>query len=523
MTVSSRVLLILFWVAVAGYLVGLSGFKLLAYHGDPDPARRQQVLQAFSEADLEAGLAYSRAGFVVRFVWPYALVAVLAALAFWAGPQQWHARCVGWAGGRAWLGGLLFIAGFFTTLTVISLPLSAYSTLVIERSFGFTTLTAWSWFGLYLKQAAIGIVMQTGVMAVVFFVFTWFPRGWVIGVPVATTLMGIAIIVLTPLVITPLFYQVEKLPPGPLSAAVETIAAKAGIDVGGIYQIDASRYSKHTNAYFTGIGKQKWIMLYDTLLTQHTVPEAAMIFAHEAGHWRHDHVRIGLALGFVGTLLTTMALWWLWPLLMAVPQFGLGPLSSPHNLPFMWLLSMIAMFYGAPFEAQISQAMERQADAAALELTQDPCTYVAADVRLARDNRGNLLPHPWVVGWFASHPPAIDRIAVGVSEMDRLYDEVLALAVPGQQPQTAADTGAPASTSAGIDLRAALASAPADRLALLQPATATAGAPLRSALDRVLRDRFALPAGRAWPAGDLVWFTVSAKLRTRLDQLASHE
>ncbi|HNV68655.1 MAG TPA: M48 family metalloprotease, partial [Candidatus Ozemobacteraceae bacterium] len=167
---------------------------------------------------------------------------------------------------------------------------------------------------------------------------------------------------------------------------------------------------KHTNAYFTGLGSKKRIVLYDTLIKSHTVDEAALIFAHEVGHWKHDHMRIGFTLAFLGTLLGCLVAWWGFPWLQQEPALHLREIWHPVNLPFFLVVVTVSTLLFAPFEAQISQHFERQADRASLELTGLKQVFIDAEVRLARDNHAELLPHPLRVFWLYSHPPAIDRI-----------------------------------------------------------------------------------------------------------------
>lgn len=177
-----------------------------------------------------------------------------------------------------------------------------------------------------------------------------------------------------------------------------------------VYVIDESRYSRHTNAYFTGVGSHRRIVLYDNLIKSHTPEEAALIFAHEAGHWKHSHVAWGLSLGALGMLAIALLYSVLFPVLAQVDWFGLKNVASASNLPFLLILVMFLQLFTAPIESQISQFMEKQADQVALELTGLRDVFISAQVRLSRDNRSDLLPSPLRVFWLYSHPPAIERI-----------------------------------------------------------------------------------------------------------------
>jgi len=402
-----------FWVVVVGWVLLRSVLLYHGYHGNPDPSARERVLRHFTQEDIDKGRSYARVGFWAKVLKPFLQVALLLGL-LWAGwPTVWHERLTTWTGGGIWLPNLLFLLAFLAVLQVFSLPFDYYLGHLCETAAGFSTMTASAWFFRYLKMILIGWPIQIAGTMLVLWTFWTFTRWWPVLIPVVTTTFGILMTVIFPLVITPVFYEQKPLAEGPLKERILGIASQAKVPVEGIYEIDESRYSKHTNAYFTGLFSQKRIVLYDTLIKSHTVDEAALIFAHEVGHWRHDHVFIGISLGFLGSLAGCVLLWWVFPFLREIPFFNLGDLWSARNLPFFMVMSMVGQLWFAPVQAQISQHFERQADAASLELTGLRQVFIDAEARLARDNHSELLPHPLRVFWLYSHPPAIDRIAAG--------------------------------------------------------------------------------------------------------------
>ncbi len=176
--------------------------------------------------------------------------------------------------------------------------------------------------------------------------------------------------------------------------------------------MDASRRGTHSNAYFTGFGSSRRIVLYDTLLTHHEnhPEEIISIIGHEIGHWRYHHILIGLALGtgglFVALFLLSVILRWAvgrWPFLLSSP-------ADPAGWPLILLLAFLGSWLIMPLENAISRQFERQADWTALELTGQPDVFIAAEKRLAEKNIGNLVPGPIAVFWFADHPPTVERI-----------------------------------------------------------------------------------------------------------------
>ncbi|HOY67514.1 MAG TPA: M48 family metallopeptidase [Candidatus Ozemobacteraceae bacterium] len=399
--------LVFVWCLVRATLLGL------AWQGNADPVSQERVLRHFTAEDIERGRAYVKNGFGARFVYGYMQLAVLLLLWRSGWLKLLEARLEAALPGGFWIAGAALTLVVLVVARLSMLPLDYYLGYVCEQRMGFSEMTAAQWAWRYAKSCLVGWSFQTVGILVALGVLKWCGSWWPLLLPTATTAYGIVLTLLMPYLITPLFYEQKPLAEGPLRSRILEIAAKAEVPVDDIYEIDESRYSKHTNAYFTGLFGKRRIVLYDTLIKSHTVDEAALIFAHEAGHWRHDHVRIGLTLGFLGGLLGAAVLWWLYPLIAAEPAMRLGEIWRASNLPFFFAASMVLGLLAAPVEAQISQAFERQADLASLELTGLADVFIDAEKRLARDNRSDLLPHPWRVFWLYSHPPAIDRIAMG--------------------------------------------------------------------------------------------------------------
>lgn len=398
--------LVLVWALVRATLMGL------AWYGDPDTVRRNLVLQHFSSEDVTRGREYIRNGFVARFAYGYVQLFVL--LLIWRSGvlRLLESRLEAAMPGSFWCAGAVLVLAVFVAERLAMMPFDYYLGHVCEQRMGFSEMTSAQWAWRYAKGSLAGWVIQiVGIMSALA-VIKWCGTWWPVLLPVATTGYGVLVTLLMPYLITPLFYEQKPLSEGPLRSRIMEIAGQANVPVDDIYEIDESRYSKHTNAYFTGLFGRKRIVLYDTLIKSHTVDEAALIFAHEAGHWKHDHVRIGLTLAFLGSLAGALLLWWLYPLLLADPGMKLAEIWKPVNLPFFLVATIVIGLLTAPVEAQISQAFERQADWASLELTGLEKVFVDAEARLARDNRSDLLPHPWRVFWLYSHPPAIDRIAM---------------------------------------------------------------------------------------------------------------
>jgi STE24 endopeptidase len=215
---------------------------------------------------------------------------------------------------------------------------------------------------------------------------------------------------LYPVVIAPLFNKFDPIEDEDLKTRIKNLMDHTGFRFGGLFKMDASVRSRHTNAYFTGIGKTKRIVLFDTLLNTHTHEEIASVLAHELGHMKKGHIRkqliASILLSLVGFYLTSLVI--AWPLLY--DTFGF-----PQIVPFagLFLMSLAAKpfaFFLTPIGSMISRRFERQADKFAYELTGTARPMIEALKRLAKDNLSNLHPHPLYAWFYYSHPPLVERV-----------------------------------------------------------------------------------------------------------------
>jgi len=233
----------------------------------------------------------------------------------------------------------------------------------------------------------------------------WWVWAWI--------LMGafeLLMIWLYPVIIAPLFNKFEPIANNELEVQIRTLMEKAGLRAKGVFRMDASKRSKHTNAYFTGIGKSKRIVLFDTLLEAHTGEEILAVLAHELGHWKKKHVHKQLILAEILSLAGFYVVAKLldWPLMYQT--FGF-----PEPIPYVGLFLMGALFsplgyFAQPLASAISRKFEREADDYTLTLIPRAGPMVSALKRLAADNLANLNPHPIYAWFYYSHPPLVERI-----------------------------------------------------------------------------------------------------------------
>ena len=318
-----------------------------------------------------------------------------------------------------WLTGMnLNIIGqaliFFAALAVISgiagLPFDLYHTFVLERKYGFSTITWKLWLADLFKSLLISAIMMAIIVSALIAFITYLPKSWWFWGWAFFTLFQLVMLWLYPVLIAPLFNKFEPIKDESLKEKIMALLSKAGLQAKGIYQVDEGKRSKHTNAYFTGIGKTKRIVLYDTLLSSHTQEEIVSVLAHEIGHWKKKHILKQLAFMVLASLILFYLVYLIvsWP-----PLYGaFGMIQTPvyAGLFLVSLYLAAGGFFFSPAGSAITRHFEREADRMAFDLTGTAKPMVSALKRLAKDNLSNLHPHPWYVRFYYSHPPLTERI-----------------------------------------------------------------------------------------------------------------
>jgi len=313
------------------------------------------------------------------------------------------------------LSGLVFFGALGFAGGILDLPFRIWGTFVIERRWGFSTISWRTWLADLAKEALLAALLMGLLLGSLLAIVQHAPRAWWFWTWLLFVLFEMLLLWLYPVWIAPLFNRFEPLRDEELRRAVLETASRAGIAVEGVYQVDAGRRSRHTNAYFTGLGRTKRIVLYDTLLASHERDEILAVLAHEIGHWKLRHVAKKLA----ALLLLSLAV--LLAASFALEQPALyGPFgfSRPSAYVGLFLLSVLLQplqIVFLPLGAIVSRRFEREADGFAFALTGKAVPLAAALRRLARDNlanlHANLHPHPLYTFFHYSHPPLAERIA----------------------------------------------------------------------------------------------------------------
>jgi len=303
---------------------------------------------------------------------------------------------------------------FFGLLALISgiagLPFELYDTFVLEKKYGFSTITWRLWITDLIKSLILSAIIMT-IMISAFMAFIYYlPASWWFWAWLFFTLFEIILLWLYPVLIAPLFNKFEPIKDEELREKINALMDKVGLKTKGIYQVDEGKRSKHTNAYFTGIGKTKRIVLYDTLLASHTPDEIVAVLAHEVGHWKKKHILKQLSFMVIASLVLLYFVYLIvnWSFLYSAFGLKVTPVYAGLFLVSLYLSS--AGYFLSPIGAAVTRRYEREADKMAWELTGTSEPMINALKRLAKDNLTNLHPHPLYVWFYYSHPPLIERI-----------------------------------------------------------------------------------------------------------------
>jgi STE24 endopeptidase len=378
----------------------------LRLHGATVPAGFDAVI---SKETLAKTIAYtvenSRLG-----LWESLFDDVLLVLFLFSGLLPLYDRFVGSISTAPLVQGVLFFLIISWLQTLLETPFSLYGAFVVEARYGFNTLTLRLWLTDLLKTQAIGTIITGLLLSVIFALIGWSSSHWWLWVWGFLALFALFMMFLSPYVIEPLFNKFEPVTEAGLEEDIRAMMTKAGLQVGKVMQMDASKRSKHSNAYFTGIGKVKRIVLYDTLIKQMSHAEIVAVLAHEIGHWQLGHVRKRLLLAEAGALAASwiafrMLAWDGLPGLL-----GYGELSLAARMVVLGFVASLAMFPLTPLSAWLSRRDEYAADRFAAQITGDPESLATALIKLAAENLSNLHPHPFYASFYYSHPPVVERV-----------------------------------------------------------------------------------------------------------------
>lgn len=295
-----------------------------------------------------------------------------------------------------------FIVLFYLLIQLILLPLAYYRGYIIEHRFGLSNQTLDMWFSDYLKENGISILIFSLGMTGIYALMVYIPKYWWI---ISSAVLAIFIVVITylyPILIDPLFYKFEKLKDTNFQEQIINIAGKAGIEVKEVLVADASRKTNKANAYFTGIGGSKRIVVFDNLINNFSRKETLNVIAHEIGHWYNWHIFKSIIIGIISG---TAGLF----LINAVFTYS-NMVGDFKSILVIILLISIISFLSLPLQNAVSRTFERQADNFTMQATENPDAQIQLMLKLAESNLSNVSPHWYIKYFLYSHPPIMERI-----------------------------------------------------------------------------------------------------------------
>ena len=365
-----------------------------------------------SQETYEKSVRYAEAhGRFAR--WSGAYGAVLTLVVLFGGVLPWLDRLAGRVGAFvpvAEATGILFCLGVGGLFALLSVPLKVYATFVLEERFGFNKTDLRTFVTDRLKGILLAVVLGApflyGVLWLMKATGTW----WWVYVFVFIFAFQALMLVLYPTLIAPLFNRFEPVADGALRDAIAELAGRVGLRTSGIFTMDGSKRSGHSNAYFTGLGKAKRIVLFDTLLEQLSRAQLLSVLAHEMGHYKMRHVLKNLGLS---ALFLVAGLWVLSVLLDYPPLFRAFGLEQPAHHTALVIFSLISgpfTFWLGPVMNHLSRRHEYEADAFAVRLLDAGRPLEEALVSLTVNNLSNPTPHPWYSAYHASHPTTVERV-----------------------------------------------------------------------------------------------------------------
>jgi STE24 endopeptidase len=392
---------------LAEYALNLVSDLLNLRHLQPELP--EEFRDTFDEEEYERAQEYTRTK--TRFGWISSTFGLAVLLIFWfAGGFEWLDTLVrGWGFG-AIVTGLFYIGLLVLGRGLLSLPFSVYSTFVIEERFGFNETTPKTFVLDLLKSIALGVAIGGPLLAVILWFFqSTGPYGWVYAWVVVTGVM-LLLQFFAPRYLMPIFNDFEPLEEGELRENILSYADEVDFPVSEVYVMDGSRRSNKANAFFTGFGANRRIVLFDTLVEQLSVDELLSVVAHEMGHYKLHHIPQRIAISVVQTGVLFLLLSVFLQVEGLFQAFYVDQLSVYTGLLFFGLLySPVELLLSIPLNAW-SRRHEFQADRFAVDTTGRAETLINGLKRLAETNLSNLTPHPLTVTLDYSHPPLLRRI-----------------------------------------------------------------------------------------------------------------
>jgi STE24 endopeptidase len=402
------------WVAISA-LILFAIASFITYPPAIEAARRV----GFSDDIIQKGLVRSTESRLVFWGAQFAQITLVC----WAGlsgvgrqvAEYWMAR----SKNRMWISTLLTAFTFAIARELLLLPFNVLSYFQSLR-WGLLaeSYTLMSWGVDYLLASCIESVFLLLAVLLFWFLVTKLPKLWWCVAPLCGGIFAILYALFAPLVLDPMmnrFVPLEETEWKELKPQLMALVEKAHLPVRDILVMDASKRSSHSNAYFTGFGATRRIVLYDNLLQQLSGGEVEAVLAHEIGHWENDHIVYGILLGTLGMWLGCWLMDGIMVSSLRQEPWRAESKHDPRLIGWIMLWLFLGQWIVRPMENQVSRHFECQADLRALELIDDWQLAVECEKRMAMENIANVAPSPWNSWMFSTHPTSVQRIETAKS------------------------------------------------------------------------------------------------------------
>ena len=393
------------------WLSRLNQQHVRAHANEVPPTFREIVDEPTYRRSVEYTLAKSRFGEVITLFDAVLLIGLL-----FSGVSPWaFEKFTGAFGTSVWaMTGFLFATGII--LSIVSLPFAWYAQFKLEERFGFNTTTVKTWVLDRVKGLLLAVLLGLPLLALVLKLVEWTGLNWWIWAALLVIAFQLLLMLIAPAVIMPLFNKFTPLPEGSaLRERLFALAKRTDFPTRSIEVMDGSKRSHHSNAFFTGFGRFRKIVLFDTLVDQLAEPELESVLAHEIGHYKKRHVMKLLCVSIFGVFIGFAAVAWLARQEWFYRAFGFdyhAGFAAGNVVPAMLLFALLAgtiSFWFSPLIHLWSRRFEYEADAFAHATMGDAQPLVQALRKLTEKNLSNLTPHPLYSGFYYSHPTLLER------------------------------------------------------------------------------------------------------------------
>ena len=400
-------------MALGALLVALAVIAAVRVPWSGPPAPRADQLAAMRDLPADV-VARGKAFHAALRPGSYGALLLGALIALVLGFTPLGARIVEAVGrpfGGSWIAEAV-LGGFVLVLLgeLVTLPLAAWRETIL-RQYGLSTQTWGSWLVDLLKGYGVGAVIGAIALLGFFGIARLAPQWWWAWVAAGAAGLVVVLSFVFPVLIEPIFNKFEPMPEGPLRQNLLALAERDGVPVRDVLVADASRRTTALNAYVSGLGPTRRIVVYDTLLREAPAAEVEAVVAHELGHAKERDVVTGTLIGAVGVAAAVCAVYLIGSWTGLLRRAGVEAISEPRAVALMLALATLAGIVSAPVQSFISRRIEARADAHALALTDDPAAVELMERRLATTNLSDVDPPRLEYLMFASHPSVVERIA----------------------------------------------------------------------------------------------------------------